>query len=80
MKAIVVIEIVLNKELDKEVVDEFDISSLYFSKAKNFNSLFQYRRKLSIRCAEGRMDISICSPNYLSPFLADRSQRIPAVS
>ena len=39
MKAIVVIEIVLNKELDKEVVDEFDISSLYFSKAKNFNSL-----------------------------------------
>ena len=39
MKAIVVIEIVLNKELDKEVVDEFDIFSLYFSKAKNFNSL-----------------------------------------
>ena len=30
MKAIVVIEIVLNKELDKEVVDEFDIFSLYF--------------------------------------------------
>ena len=40
MKAIVVIEIVLNKELDKEVVDEFDISSLHFSKAKNFNSLY----------------------------------------
>ena len=30
MKAIVVIEIVLNKELDKEVVNEFDIFSLYF--------------------------------------------------